>query len=57
MTLMEEQIFRETGIQNQAEMKRKLRTLAEGDKDSKINGVSWEISVPQLSDVAGSSAA
>jgi hypothetical protein len=38
MTLMEEQIFRETGIQNEAEMKRKLRTLVDRDKDSKING-------------------
>jgi Transposase DDE domain len=38
MTLMEEQIFRETGIQNEAEIKRKLRTLVDRDKDSKING-------------------
>jgi Transposase DDE domain len=38
MTLMEEQIFRETGIQNEAEIKRKVRTLVDRDNDSKING-------------------
>lgn len=38
MTLMEEQIFRETGIHNEAEIKRKAETLAARDKDSKIKG-------------------
>ena len=38
MTLMEEKIFRETGIRNEAEIKRKAETLAARDKDSKIKG-------------------
>ncbi len=38
MTLMEEQIFRETGIRNEAETKRKAQTLANRDKDSKSKG-------------------
>jgi hypothetical protein len=38
MTLMEEQIFRETGIRNEAETKRNAQTLANRDKDSKSKG-------------------
>ncbi len=38
MTLMEEQISRETGISNKAEIKRKARTLVTREKDSKIKG-------------------
>jgi hypothetical protein len=38
MTLMEEQIFRETGIRNEAETKRKAQTLADRDEDSKNKG-------------------
>jgi hypothetical protein len=38
MTLMEEQIFRETGIRNEAETKRKAQTLVDRDEDSKIKG-------------------
>ena len=38
MTLMEEQIFRETGIRNEAESKRKAQTLVERDEDSKSKG-------------------
>ena len=40
MTLMEEQIFRETGIRNEAEIKRKAQTLANRDKDSRSKGCS-----------------
>jgi hypothetical protein len=40
MTLMEEQIFRETGIRNEAEIKRKAQTLATRDKDSRSKGCS-----------------
>jgi hypothetical protein len=39
MTLMEEQIFRETGIRNEAETKRKAQTLANRDEDSKCKGL------------------
>ena len=39
MTLMEEQIFRETGIRNEAETKRKAQTLANRDEDSKRKGL------------------
>jgi hypothetical protein len=39
MTLMEEQIFRETGIRNEAETKRKAQTLANRDEDSKSKGL------------------
>lgn len=38
MTLMEEQIFRQTGIRNQAEIQRKTKTLAKRDECSKGNG-------------------
>jgi hypothetical protein len=38
MTLMEEQIFRETGIRNEAETKRKAQTLIHRDQDSKSKG-------------------
>ncbi len=38
MTLMEEQIFRETGIQNEAEIKRKGKVLTNRDTDSKSKG-------------------
>jgi hypothetical protein len=38
MTLMEEQIFRETGIRNEAETKRKAQTLVDRNEDSKIKG-------------------
>ena len=38
MTLMEEQIFRETGIRNEAETKRKAQTLVDRDEDSKNKG-------------------
>jgi len=38
MTLMEEKIFRETGIHNQAETKRKAKTLANRDEQSKSKG-------------------
>jgi hypothetical protein len=38
MTLMEEMIFRETGIRNEAETKRKAQTLVDRDKDSKSKG-------------------
>ncbi len=39
MTLMEEQIFRETGIRNEAETKRKAQTLINRDEDSKRKGL------------------
>jgi hypothetical protein len=38
MTLMEEQIFRESGIRNEIENKRKGKTLAKRDAQSKSNG-------------------
>jgi hypothetical protein len=38
MTLMEEQIFRQAGIRNEAEIKRKAKTLAKRDEQSKRNG-------------------
>ncbi len=38
MTLMEDHIDRETGIRNEAEIKRKAQTLANRDKDSKSKG-------------------
>ena len=38
MTLMEERIFRETGIRNEAETKRKAQTLIHRDEDSKSKG-------------------
>jgi hypothetical protein len=38
MTLMEDHIDRETGIRNEAEIKRKAKTLADRDKDSKSKG-------------------
>ena len=38
MTLMEEMIFSETGIRNEAETKRKAQTLVDRDKDSKSKG-------------------
>jgi Transposase DDE domain len=38
MTLMEDQIFRESGIRNEAEIKRKAQTLATRDEDSKSKG-------------------
>ena len=38
LTLMEEKIFRETGIHNQAETKRKAKTLADRDEQSKSKG-------------------
>lgn len=38
MTLMEERIFRETGIRNEAETKRKAQTLVHRDEDSKSKG-------------------
>ncbi len=38
MTLMEEQIFRESGICNEIENKRKGKTLAKRDAQSKSNG-------------------
>jgi len=38
MTLMEERIFRETGIRNEAESKRKAQTLARRDEDSRSKG-------------------
>ncbi len=38
MTLMEEQIFRETGIRNEAETKRKAQTISHRDQDSKSKG-------------------
>lgn len=38
MTLMEEQIFRETGIRNEAEIKRKAQTLIHRDEASKSKG-------------------
>ncbi len=36
--LMEEQIFRETGIYNEAEIKRKAQTLVDRNEDSKTKG-------------------
>ena len=38
MTLMEERIFRETGIRNEAETKRKTKTLVKRDEQSKSIG-------------------
>jgi hypothetical protein len=38
MTLMEDHIDRETGIRNEAEIKRKAQTLADRDKNSKSKG-------------------
>lgn len=38
MTFMEEQIFREARISNEAEVKRKAKTLAKRDEGSKIKG-------------------
>ena len=38
MTLMEEQIFQEAGIRNEAETKRKAQTLVKRDEDSKNKG-------------------
>lgn len=38
MTLMEEQILKTTGIHNEAEVKRKAKTLAKRDEQSKSNG-------------------
>ena len=38
MTLMEGRIFRETGIRNEAETKRKAQTLVSRDEDSKSKG-------------------
>jgi hypothetical protein len=38
MTLMEEQLFRETGIRNEAETKRKAQTLIHRDQDSRSKG-------------------
>jgi hypothetical protein len=38
LTLMEEQIFRETGIRNEAETKRKAQTLINRVKSSKLKG-------------------
>ena len=38
MTLMEEQIFRQTGIRNEAEIQRKTKTLAKRDECSKGKG-------------------
>jgi hypothetical protein len=38
MTLMEEQIFREAGIRNETENKRKGKTLAKRNAQSKSNG-------------------
>jgi hypothetical protein len=38
MTLMEEQLFREAGIRNEAETKRKGKTLAKRDEQSRIRG-------------------
>lgn len=38
MTLMEEKIFRETGIRNEAETKRKAQTLIDRDENSKLKG-------------------
>ena len=38
MTLMEEKIFRETGIRNEAETKRKAQTLIDRNKNSKLKG-------------------
>lgn len=38
MTLLEEQILRETGIRNEAEIKRKTKTLAKRDEQSKSIG-------------------
>ena len=38
MTLMEEQIFREPGIRNEAETKRKAQTLIDRNEDSKLKG-------------------
>jgi hypothetical protein len=38
MTLMEEKIFRQSGIRNEAEIKRKTKTLAKRDEKSKSNG-------------------
>ena len=38
MTLMEEQIFRQTGIRNEAEIQRKTKTFAKRDECSKGNG-------------------
>ena len=38
MTLMEELIFQETGIRNEAEIKRKAQTLIQRDEDSKSKG-------------------
>ena len=39
MTLMEQQILRETGIQNEAEIKRKAETISARDTDSKNKGL------------------
>jgi hypothetical protein len=39
MTLMEEQIFRESAIRNEVETKRKAQTLANRDEDSKRKGL------------------
>ena len=39
MTLMEEKIHRETGVYNQAETKRKAKTLVKRDEQSKGKGV------------------
>ena len=38
MTLMEEQIFREPGIRNEAETKRKAQTLIDRNENSKLKG-------------------
>ncbi|MEY4245435.1 MAG: hypothetical protein RLZZ245_3020 [Verrucomicrobiota bacterium] len=43
MTLMEEQIFREAGIRNEAETKRKAQTLVERDEESKNKGCCGEM--------------
>jgi hypothetical protein len=38
LTLMEERIFREQGVRNEAETKRKSKTLLKRDRDSKAQG-------------------
>jgi len=38
MTVMEEQIFRETGIRNEAEIKRKAQTRIHRDRNSRSKG-------------------
>jgi hypothetical protein len=38
MTLMEQQILQQTGIQNEAEIKRKRKTLIKRDSESKGKG-------------------